>query len=561
MAMTKMPESSQDQSLSNQMLVTVAWRLHDKEYGQAFGPGRYLIGTSDICHIQIPGREDGIFLTLQVASDDITIRYINSTLPCRYEGRQLEQGRKIFIGHQLDLILGRINLTITKQREATIAANGSVREAQGWQPQQFNQLLAHLNKELLARMDTSGIDLSDISKSETRNRIKDLLWEVMDHEELGSFSASATADLHTAVFHEIVGLGPLENILADDDVSEIMVNHAGQIYVEKAGNLTLSPITFSSEQALLTAIERIVSQVGRRIDTSSPVVDARLLDGSRVNAIIPPIALKGASLTIRRFAKDPISVDQLIAWQSLSPLAASLLQLFVEAHTNMVVSGGTGSGKTTLLNALSSFIPATERIITIEDAAELQLQQDHVVSLETRPPNLEGRGAVTIRDLVKNSLRMRPDRIVVGECRGGEALDMLQAMNTGHDGSLTTAHANNPEDLLRRLETMVLMAGVDFPLKAIREQVASAVDIIVQQSRLTTGRRLVTHIEWVKGLAPDSGTYETLPLLQFERQEGSDQGTAFFYRAHIIAFAQYKNIAAQVATLLESCDLEITAWR
>jgi pilus assembly protein CpaF len=305
------------------------------------------------------------------------------------------------------------------------------------------------------------------------------------------------------VINEALGLGPLEDLLADDAVSEIMVNRCDQIYIERKGKLTLSDKKFTSNQAVLAAIERIVAPIGRRIDESSPMVDARLKDGSRVNAIIPPLALKGPCVTIRKFNKVPLTVDDLIRFGAMTRGMANFLKLVVELRRNVVVSGGTGSGKTTLLNMLSSFIPSDERIVTAEDSAELRLEQDHVVSLETRPPNLEGTGAVTIRDLVRNALRMRPDRIVVGECRAGEALDMLQAMNTGHDGSMTTLHANSPRDALARLETLVLMAGMDLPVRAIRDQIGSAVHMILQQARLGDGSRKVTAIAEVTGIDSD----------------------------------------------------------
>src|SRR5690606_18532226 len=277
---------------------------------------------------------------------------------------------------------------------------------------------------------------------------------------------------------DALGLGPIQQLIDDDSISEIMVNHPHQIYIEQNGRLTLAPVTFSSEEQLRRVIERIVAKVGRRIDESSPLVDARLADGSRVNAVIPPLAVRGSSLTIRKFAKKALTVDDLIRFGSITPEVGELLELCVRGRLNILVSGGTGTGKTTLLNVLSSFIPEGERIVTIEDAIELKLQQEHVVQLESRPPNIEGRGEVTIRDLVKNSLRMRPDRVVIGECRGGEALDMLQAMNTGHDGSISTVHSNSPRDTLSRIETMVLMAGFDLPVRAIREQMASAIDLI-----------------------------------------------------------------------------------
>lgn len=299
---------------------------------------------------------------------------------------------------------------------------------------------------------------------------------------------------------EARGYGPIDGLLKDDTISEVMVNGPNHVYIERAGRLELTPIKFLNDAHILRIIEKIVAPLGRRIDESSPMVDARLPDGSRVNAIIAPLAVSGATLTIRKFAKDPYQAKDLIRFGTLSTQMAEFLEACVSARLNILVSGGTGSGKTTTLNVISSFIPHNERVVTIEDAAELQLHQDHVVTLETRPPNIEGKGVVSIRDLVKNSLRMRPDRIVVGEVRAGEALDMLQAMNTGHDGSLTTVHANTPRDSLRRLEVMVLMAGMDLPLRAIREQISSAVDLIVQQARLRDGSRRITKISEVLGM-------------------------------------------------------------
>ena len=307
----------------------------------------------------------------------------------------------------------------------------------------------------------------------------------------------------TSVMNELTGFGPLEMLLNDPTVSEIMVNGPKQIYVERKGKLVKSGVTFQNDDHVRRIIDRIVSPLGRHIDDSNPMVDARLPDGSRVNAVIPPVSLCGPSLTIRKFSDKPLTIDNLISFGSLSPSMASFLEAAVRGKLNILVSGGTGSGKTTLLNVLSAFIPADERIVTIEDAAELRLMQDHVVSLESRPANLEGTGAITIRDLVRNALRMRPDRIIVGEVRGGETLDMLQAMNTGHDGSLTTAHANTPRDCLSRVETMVMMAGMDLPVSAIRHQISGALDLIVQQARLRDGSRKVTSICEVSGMEGD----------------------------------------------------------
>jgi pilus assembly protein CpaF len=327
---------------------------------------------------------------------------------------------------------------------------------------------------------------------------------------------------------DVLGLGPLQQLLDEPSITEIMVNGPDVVYVEQNGKLLRTEVSFSSEDHLRRIIERIVSRVGRRIDESSPLVDARLADGSRINAVIPPLAFSGSSLTIRKFARDPFKVHDLIAFGTLTTELAELLQACVEARLNVLVSGGTGTGKTTLLNVLSSYIPHDERIITIEDAVELQLQQDHVVQLESRPANIEGKGEASIRDLVRNSLRMRPDRIVVGEVRGGESLDMLQAMNTGHEGSLSTIHANSPRDAMARLETLVLMAGMDLPLRAIREQIASAIDVIVQLGRLRDGTRRVTAVTEVQGMEGQTVTLQDAFL--FDYTAGVDAGGRFLGR-------------------------------
>lgn len=309
---------------------------------------------------------------------------------------------------------------------------------------------------------------------------------------------------------EMMGLGPIEPLLKDESITEIMINGPKKIFVERLGKLQMTNVTFHDNTQLMNIVERILSPIGRRIDESSPLVDARLADGSRVNIIIPPLALAGATVTIRKFSKKPFNIDNLIRFGTLSKKMADFLRACVQARVNILVSGGTGSGKTTTLNTLSSFIPNNERIVTIEDAAELRLQQEHVVTLESRPANLEGKGEITIRDLVRNALRMRPDRIIVGEVRSGEALDMLQAMNTGHDGSLTTAHANTPRDALARLETMVLMSGFELPEKAIREQISSALDLVLQQSRIKDGSRKVTYITEVQKMEGDTITTQDI---------------------------------------------------
>jgi len=365
---------------------------------------------------------------------------------------------------------------------------------------------------------------SDANNAEERERAEKRIREIIKEHlmEKGiTLSRTEQQQLLQELMDEVFDLGPISPLLRDPTVSEIMVNGPTQVYVERDGVLEKTELQFRDDAHVLRVMEKIVSPLGRRIDESSPMVDARLSDGSRVNAIIPPLALNGPTLTIRKFSKDPFQIADLIRFGTLSGEMAKFLEACVKARLNIIVSGGTGSGKTTTLNVLSSFIPEEERIITIEDAAELQLHQSHWVRLETRPPNMEGKGAVTIRDLVRNSLRMRPDRIVVGEVRSGEALDMLQAMNTGHDGSLTTGHANSPRDMLSRLETMVLMAGVDLPVRAIREQIASAIDLIVHQNRMQDGNRKITHITEVQGMEGD--TIILQDLFVFE-QQGIERG-------------------------------------
>ncbi len=375
----------------------------------------------------------------------------------------------------------------------------------------YMDLKNRVQNRLIAELDPA----MDVSRTDdVRQTIKGMYDEILQEESiiLGRRERDA---LFEVIVAEILGLGPLEPLLADESISEIMVNGAKKVFVERNGRLQRVNITFESDEHLMRIIERIVAPLGRRIDESSPTVDARLKDGSRVNAVIPPISLQGPILTIRKFFKKPLTVEDLIRFGSVTEETMEFLRAAVVAATNVIVSGGTGTGKTTFLNVLSGYIPSDDRIVTIENAAELQLRQEHVVTLESRPPNVEGKGAISIRDLVINSLRMRPDRIVVGECRGGEALDMLQAMNTGHEGSMTTLHANNTRDALSRLETMVLMAGMELPHRAIREQIAAAIDMIVQLERLRDGSRRVVSVTEVQGMEGDVIT--TADIFKFEQ--------------------------------------------
>uniref|UniRef100_A0A7C4Q3B4 CpaF family protein n=1 Tax=Bellilinea caldifistulae TaxID=360411 RepID=A0A7C4Q3B4_9CHLR len=381
----------------------------------------------------------------------------------------------------------------------------------------YQDLKVRVQNKLLSNLD-SNMDVT--RTAEVRRTIQELFEQILNEENI-VLSRPEKARMYEQIAAEILGFGPLQPLLDDDSITEIMVNGAKNVYVERRGKIQRAPITFENNEHVMRIIERIVAPLGRRIDESSPYVDARLPDGSRVNAVIPPISLVGPVLTIRKFARNPITVDQLIQFGSITPEAIQLLDACVKARLNIVISGGTGSGKTTLLNVLSGFIPADERIITIENAAELQLRQEHVVTLESRPPNIEGRGEITIRQLVINSLRMRPDRIIVGEIRDEAALDMLQAMNTGHDGSMTTLHSNSPRDTLSRLETMVMMAGMDLPVRAIREQVSSAIDVVVHQERLRDGTRKVVNICEVSGMEGDVITMTD--IYQFE-QAGYENG-------------------------------------
>ncbi len=389
--------------------------------------------------------------------------------------------------------------------------------ADGLNSRIHRQLIDELGPELYLQTE---------DQEKLKEKVQQKLMELINKEPI-ALSAAEKASLVEIILHDIIGYGPIEDLLNDSEVTEIMVNGAHDIYMEKEGKIYRTNKKFVDDDHLRRIIEKIVAQVGRRIDESVPMVDARLPDGSRVNAVIPPVSLSGPKLTIRKFAVDPYKVEDLINFKTTTTQVADFLEVCVKGRLNILVSGGTGSGKTTTLNVLSDYLPEDERIITIEDAVELQLHQEHVIQLESRPPNIEKQGEITIRDLVRNALRMRPDRIVVGEVRGGEALDMLQAMNTGHDGSLSTIHANSPRDVLSRLETMVLMSGMELPVRAIREQVSSAIDLIVHQNRLRDGTRKLTHITEVQGMEGDIITLQDIFLFDFSSgldEEGRFRG-------------------------------------
>ncbi|MEA4938358.1 MAG: CpaF family protein [Christensenella sp.] len=400
-------------------------------------------------------------------------------------------------------------------RKATNPQSGSVPQQEALEAAQLRDRVHHQVVDALNKRDEKHG--GGASETETRNIIEGAL-----EQHAASMARPERNRIAQEIFDSIRGLGPLEKLLADDSISEIMVNGAKQVFIERKGKLIQTDVSFYDNDQLLNVIDRIVSPLGRHIDEANPMVDARLPDGSRVNAVIPPLSLKGPLLTIRKFSRNPLTIENLVSFGSLNFKMAAFLEACVKGKLNMVVSGGTGSGKTTLLNVLSAFIPYDERIVTIEDAAEIQLQQKHVLTLEARPANLEGAGQITIRDLVRNALRMRPDRIIVGEVRGGEALDMLQAMNTGHDGSLTTGHANSARDMLARLETMVLMAGMNLPMSAIRQQIASAIDIIVQQARMRDGSRKIVGIHEVVGM--EGEVIVTQEIFTYDYGDGRSPG-------------------------------------
>lgn len=397
-------------------------------------------------------------------------------------------------------MLGGISMSLMKRLEETNADKKTNKQVER-EADPYFELKTKIQSRVIEELDIDFNEISD-QNEEVKQKIELIVSKHIEEESL-NMTNNQKKKIKEELLNEIIGFGPITGLLADSDVTEIMVNGPDHVYIEKHGKLVLTDAKFKNDNHVLHVIKKIVAPIGRRIDESSPMVDARLPNGSRVNAIIPPLAIDGPSITIRKFAEDPFKAEDLVGFGTMTSKMAELIKYCVEGRLNIVVSGGTGSGKTTTLNVLSSFIPEDERIVTIEDAAELQLFQEHVVRLETRPANVEGKGEITIRDLVKNSLRMRPDRIIVGEVRSGEALDMLQAMNTGHDGSLTTGHANSPRDMLSRIETMVLMSGMNLPVKAIRDQVASAIDVIIQQSRLMDGSRKITYITEVQGMEGD----------------------------------------------------------
>ena len=503
--------------------------------------GAYLIGAGKNCHIPVDQPDvSGRHAQLIVSDNAISVMDLGSSNGTRVNGSAeplfaneitpLSPGSVLKLGKNVEITVGSAPAAApaTPRPQETDdflkADKGEipVLNVSGVPPRLrplVQEIKRQAHRELLARMNLKKMALSGISESELAEQAKRMIREILSVLNVKLPEGLSIEIIEKELIQEAIGLGPLEYLIDRDDISEIMVNGPNQVFVEHKGMLYRTDAAFADDNQVLASIERIVAPLGRRIDESSPMVDARLSDGSRVNAIIPPLSLVGPTITIRKFTKTPLQARDLVNFGSISPEMVKFLAVCVAVRKNIIISGGTGSGKTTLLNVLSSFLPNRERIVTIEDAAELQLHQEHIVRLEARPPNIEGRGEVTIRDLVRNSLRMRPDRIVVGECRGGEALDMLQAMNTGHDGSLTTIHANSPRDALARLETLVLMSGFDLPLRAIREQVASAINIIVQITRERDGSRKVVNISEIVKMEGDIITMQDIFVF---RQTGWD---------------------------------------
>ncbi|MBR4717452.1 MAG: Flp pilus assembly complex ATPase component TadA [Lentisphaeria bacterium] len=508
-------------------------------------PGQYQVGSSEAVPIQLPFvGVSKLHCVLQASESTLRIADLGSSNGTFLNGQRI--GREfVNVPADSDIEIGSVHIHVgAVQPEAvpvrTISAPPPPPAAPVDPEEQFHSrilavsgipmsarpLVQEIKKqahaELLLRLNMKRLALNSVSENDLGEKARTTIHEILNELSIPLPEGVTQEKIENELYHEAIGLGPLEDLIARDDITEIMVNGPDNVYVEHKGVLYKTDTAFADDHQVLAAIDRIVSPLGRRIDESSPMVDARLKDGSRVNAIIPPLSLVGPSITIRKFAKTPLTVENLISYGSITAEIAHFLDVCVKIRKNILISGGTGSGKTTLLNILSGFLPAKERIITIEDAAELQLRQEHLVRLESRPANIEGKGEVTIRDLVRNSLRMRPDRIVIGECRGGEALDMLQAMNTGHDGSLTTIHANSPRDALARLETLVLMAGFDLPLRAIREQIASAISIIVQINREKDGSRKVVCVSEITKMEGDIITMQD--LFQFRQDGWSEDG-------------------------------------
>lgn len=493
--------------------------------------GSYFIGRSTSCKICLPYPDvSERHALLMINGDNVTIQDIHSSNGTYVNGIAINEPVSLASDSiiQIGSTILRVSQFIIQNTQPTDKPINKPTNKAITQPnnQPINPLLRQakeqIQKELIARLDLKRLTVAGVDRAGLEKQATEKIHEIIEQVRTsGRLPADIDADrLEREVLNEALRLGPLEDLLADETVTEIMVNGPHRVYVERGGKLQLTDMQFMDDSSVMAVIERIVSPIGRRIDESQPYVDARLADGSRVNAIIPPLSLSGPTITIRKFAKKTLTVEDFVRFGTWTHNAAEFMKACVIMRKNIIVAGGTGSGKTTLLNLLSGFIPTDERIVTVEDAAELRLAQPHVVRLEARPPNIEGRGAVPIRDLVKNCLRMRPDRIIVGECRGGEALDMLQAMNTGHDGSLTTVHANSPRDVISRLETMVLMSGMDLPSRAIREQIASAVDIIIHESRLSDGSRKVVAISEVTGL---EGQQIVMQDLFSFRQNGVDE--------------------------------------
>ena len=503
--------------------------------------GSYLVGRGNACHIRLPFPDvSERHALLLLRGDRAQIEDLHSANGTYVNGMPVDGIVELLPDSVIQIGESMLRVSPISDSQAPIPdpeaqssnleakssnleAKSSKLKAQSSQDAAIRrQVKEQIQRELIERLDLKRLTVSGVDRAGLEKKATEKIHEIVEQVRTnGKLPAGIdAARLEREIFNEALRLGPLEDLIADETVTEIMVNGPRQIYVERQGKLQLTDLEFLDDSSVMAIIERIVSPIGRRIDESQPYVDARLADGSRVNAIIPPLSLTGPTLTIRKFAKRTLTVDDFIRFGTWTRNAAEFMKACVIMRKNIIVAGGTGSGKTTLLNLLSGFIPHDERIVTVEDAAELKLVQPHVVRLEARPPNIEGRGAVTIRDLVKNCLRMRPDRIIVGECRGGEALDMLQAMNTGHDGSLTTVHANSPRDVISRLETMVLMSGMELPSRAIREQIASAVDIIIHESRLSDGSRKVVAISEVTGLEGQNVVMQDIFAF---RQSGVDE--------------------------------------